>query len=114
MGDAGVDPGFFLGRGALVSCSTSTPINHIVFFFFLQNTSCFRKTQVISGRGRCALPAPSPKIRPCDERFSNQVVMLNGHKLRTDSVSKADDAQEFVSSNKDRKRNVGIPDNFKK
>ena len=31
--DAGVDPGFFLGRGALVSCSTSTPINHIVFFF---------------------------------------------------------------------------------
>ena len=49
-----------------------------------------------------------------NERFSNQVVKLNGHKLRTDSVSKADDAQEFVSSNKDRKRNVGIADNFKK
>ena len=29
----GADPGFFLGGGALVSCSTSTPINHIVFFF---------------------------------------------------------------------------------
>ena len=29
---AGADPGFFLGGGALVSCSTSTPINHIVFF----------------------------------------------------------------------------------
>ena len=29
----GVDPGFFLGGGALVSCSTSTPINHIVFFW---------------------------------------------------------------------------------
>ena len=29
---SGADPGFFLGRGALVSCSTSTPINHIVFF----------------------------------------------------------------------------------
>ena len=29
----GGDPGFFLGGGALVSCSTSTPINHIVFFF---------------------------------------------------------------------------------
>ena len=27
----GADPGFFLGRGALVSCSTSTLINHIVF-----------------------------------------------------------------------------------
>ena len=24
----GADPGFFLGGGALVSCSTSTPINH--------------------------------------------------------------------------------------
>ena len=30
---SGADPGFFLGGGALVSCSTSTPINHIVFFF---------------------------------------------------------------------------------
>ena len=29
----GADPGFFLGGGALVSCSTSTQINHIVFFF---------------------------------------------------------------------------------
>ena len=28
----GADPGSFLGGGALVSCSTSTPINHIVFF----------------------------------------------------------------------------------
>ena len=32
-GVAGADPGFFLGGGALVSCSTSTPINHIVFFY---------------------------------------------------------------------------------
>ena len=29
---AGADPGFSLGGGALVSCSTSTPINHVVFF----------------------------------------------------------------------------------
>ena len=28
----GADPGFFSGGGALVSCSTSTPINHKVFF----------------------------------------------------------------------------------
>ena len=40
---------FFLGGGALVSCSTSTPVNQIVFFF--QNTSCIRKLQVISGGG---------------------------------------------------------------
>ena len=30
---SGADPGFFLVGGALVSCSTSTPMNHIVFFF---------------------------------------------------------------------------------
>jgi len=28
----GADPGFFLGGGALVSYSTSTPVNHKVFF----------------------------------------------------------------------------------
>ena len=32
-GPEGADPGFFLGGGALVSYSTSTPINQIVFFF---------------------------------------------------------------------------------
>ena len=32
--NAGADPGFFLGGGALISCSTLTPINHIVLFFF--------------------------------------------------------------------------------
>ena len=31
-GGPGADPGFFLGGGALVSCFTSTPISHIVFF----------------------------------------------------------------------------------
>ena len=55
----GADPGLFLGGGALVPCSTSTPINHIVFF--LQNTSCIRKPQVILGGGGgwggpCTLP----------------------------------------------------------
>ena len=56
---SGADPGFFLEGSALVSCSTSTPINH---FFFLQNTSCIRKPQVIFGArgGVCAPPAPSP------------------------------------------------------
>ena len=55
---SGADPGFFLGGGALVSCSTSTPINHIVFF--LQNTSCIRKPQVISGGGGGAHPLHPP------------------------------------------------------
>ena len=56
------DPGFLLGGGALVSCSTSTPINHIVFFF------C--RIPVVFGNrrssgGGCAPPAPFPQIRPC-------------------------------------------------
>ena len=54
---------FCLGGGALVSCYTSTSINHI-YFFFLQNTSCIRKPQVISGGVGCASLPPSPYIRP--------------------------------------------------
>ena len=54
----GANPGFFLGGGALVSCSASTPIHHIVFF--LQNFSCIKKPQVISGRGGGAHPLHSP------------------------------------------------------
>ena len=34
--NAGADPGFFLGGGAFVSCSASTPINHIVLFFLAE------------------------------------------------------------------------------
>ena len=60
---SGADPGFFLGGGALVSCSTSVPIYHILFF--LQNTSCIRKPQVISWGGGgvgtpCTLPLDPP------------------------------------------------------
>ena len=59
----GADPGFFLGGGALVSFSTSTPINHIVFFF-LQNTSCIRKPQVISGGWGVCTPCTLPLDPP--------------------------------------------------
>ena len=54
----------FFRRGALVSCSTSTQINHIAFFW--QNTSCIRKPQVISwGEGRGAHPLhPPPRSVP--------------------------------------------------
>ena len=58
----------FLGGGALVSCSTSTPINHIqddiVFFFFLQNISCIKKPQVILGGGGAYPLHPSPRSGP--------------------------------------------------
>ena len=57
----------FLGVGALVSCSTSTPLSHI--FFFSQNTSCIRKPQVISrgggggGGGRGWVGAKAQRLR---------------------------------------------------
>ena len=53
---------FFLGGGALVSSSTSTPITHIVFFFCripVVLEHC-RSSYV----GGCAPPAPSPQFRP--------------------------------------------------
>ena len=53
----------FLGGGALVSCSTSTPINHIVFFF-LQNTSCIKKPQFILWRGGAYPLHPPPRSGP--------------------------------------------------
>ena len=53
----------FLGGGALVSFSTSTPINYIVFLFW-QNTSCIRKPQVISGGGGAHPLHPPPRSAP--------------------------------------------------
>ena len=61
---SGADPGLFLGGGALVSCSTSTPINHILFF--LQNTSCIRKAQVISEGGGVCTPCTLPLDPPLE------------------------------------------------
>ena len=63
---------FFSGGGALVSCFTSTPINHIVFF--LQNTSCIRKPKVISGgggvRSYCTLSL-DPPLRAIGKELSS-------------------------------------------
>ena len=74
---SGADPGFFLGGGALVSCSTSTPINHIVFFF-LQNTSCIRKLQVTSGGGEGgAHPLhPPPRAAPGGGSINRVTVVM--------------------------------------
>ena len=45
--EAGADLGFILGGGALVSCCTSTLVNHIVFFF--GRIPVVLENQVISG-----------------------------------------------------------------
>ena len=59
----GADPGFFFRRGCtrllLYYFNTNKPHS---LFFFLQNTSCIRKPQVISGgvRTPCTLPLDPP------------------------------------------------------
>ena len=62
---SGADPGFFFGGGALVSCCTSTPINHIVFFgrIPVELENC-RSSQG-GGGGGGALPLhPPPRSAP--------------------------------------------------
>ena len=61
----GADPGFLLGGGALVSCSTSTPINHVVFFFcrmpvVLENRRLCRGGGGGWVRTPCTLPLDPP------------------------------------------------------
>ena len=71
---------FFLGGGALGSCSTSTPVNHLIFF--LQNTSCIRKPQVISGGGGrtpCTLPLDPPLVVYNDIYSDTMCGVVFGH-----------------------------------
>ena len=58
----GADPGFFLGGGALVSCSTSTPINHLVLFFFCRILVVLENRRSSQGgvRTPCTLPLDPP------------------------------------------------------
>ena len=70
--DAGADPGFFLGGGAHVSCSTSTPINHIVFFCRIPVVLENRKSSQGGGRGVAHPLYPPPRSAP---------VMETNHKL---------------------------------
>ena len=70
---SGADPGFFLGGGALVS--SNKPHS-----FFLQNTSCIRKPQVISGGGAHPLHPP-PRSAP-----GSQVLISSTHRPELDET----------------------------
>ena len=61
---AGADPGFFVRGCALVSCSTSTPINHIVSFFcripvVLENCRSSQEGGMLTP---CTLPLDPPLV----------------------------------------------------
>ena len=80
---AGADPGVFLGGGALASCATSTPINHIVFFFcripvVLENR---RSSQGGGVRTPCTLPLDPPLCSRC--RSSLLILWLISHRPQT-------------------------------
>ena len=69
--DTGADPGFFLGEGCtrlLLYFNTNKPHS----FFFSQNTSCIRKSQVISGGG-VRTPCTLPLDPPLRHRFCHTV-----------------------------------------
>ena len=78
----GTDQGFFVGGVALFSCSTSTPINHIVFFFW-QNASCIRKPQFILAGGGvrtpCTLPLDPPLLSVVIARRAAHRLPMNDH-----------------------------------
>ena len=91
----GADPGFFLGGGVLVSCSTSTPIKHIVFFFcripvVLEN----RRSSRGGGGGDGAHPLhPPPRSAPVLYCFSCScmveiVIILEGNEKEMRSTFK--------------------------
>ena len=62
---AGADPGFFLGGGALVPCSTSMAINHIVFFFFGRIPVVLENHRSSLGEGGGVHPLhPPPRSAP--------------------------------------------------
>ena len=61
----GADQGFFLGGGALVSYSTSTPINNIVFFFCCRIPVVLENRRSSQGGGGGAHPLhPPPRSAP--------------------------------------------------
>ena len=59
---SGADPGFLLGGGALVCCSTSTPINHIVFFGKIPAVLENRRSSQGGLRTPCTLPLDPPLL----------------------------------------------------
>ena len=65
--NVGAGPGFFLGGGALVSCSISTPINHLVSFFFRRIPVVLENPRSSRGGGGAHPLHPPPRSAPVME-----------------------------------------------
>ena len=74
----GADPRFFLGGVALVSCSTSTPINHIV-------TSHSYIPAVLENH-RSSQRVAHPLTLPLDPPLSNDIIQMRVPHLHTPSI----------------------------
>ena len=95
----GADPGFFLGGGALVSCSTSTPINHIVFFFFRRIPVVLENRRSSQGGGvrtPCILPLDPPLFQQCSVRLHVTQTTLS-HLFLAVAHAKSITLSEFAS-----------------
>ena len=77
--NTGADPGFFLWGGALVSCSTSTPINHIVFLLFRRIPVVLENRRSSGGvRTPCTLPLDPPLLKTCPLDSATQLLNKRG------------------------------------
>ena len=65
--EPGADAGFFLGGGALVSCSTSTPINHS---FFCRIAVLLENRRSSQGGGGAHSLHPPPRSAPAGTLIS--------------------------------------------
>ena len=96
----GEDPGFFFRRGCtrlLLYFNTNKPHN----FFFLQNISCIRKPQIISGGGGHPLHPP-PRCAP-EEQTAR-------HKTRINSMDSCYKLREVLQARECNKQGRKISD----
>ena len=89
---AGADPRVFLGGGALVSFSTSTLINHIVFFFFAEYQLYWKTAGHLGEGGRtpCTLPLDLPLLHKiltwATVLYIHGQVSVEMHKIRVKKI----------------------------
>ena len=72
----------FFSRGALVSCSTSTPINHKVFLFFCRIPVVLENHRSSQGGGGAHPLHPPPRSAPAFTRSEGMSIWGTEHTRR--------------------------------